>query len=129
MFSNSGSGRLPKEVIDSFSTSVYFPNPMPAGYSLEENSVRLEKNVLFYELRSGERAITVSQQPKSTGIDLEDVLGFEKLPLATGQAIIGNNEGSPVVLVSTNETFISISGSSKVSTSEITEAAQSLKTL
>jgi hypothetical protein len=118
---------LPTSLITSSSFSLYYPSPLPDGYTYSENSASVESSVLFYKLHDNTKEVLVTQQAKplsDTGIS--SAVGFDKVDTPNGVAYIGKNNSSPVAIIQTSKTLINISGTPDVSSDVVNSIAKNL---
>jgi len=127
---NKDKGPLPKSVEQSVSFPIYYPSPVPAGYIYKKGSASFQKGILFYTLSSGSQDSLVSEQaiPQNPP-DLNSLTGFKKFQTIAGDAVIGTNLGKPVVIILSNTTLISITGSQNTPKDALTRLAASMSSL
>lgn len=124
---NTNRSELPNWVIKSSKFALFYPSPLPAGYVLKQDSVRLQGDVLFYTLQSDRDSITVSEQAAPVDSpDLSGLLGFTNIKTLAGNTAIGVSLNKPVAIILNNTTLIEILADRQVPSSVIETTARSM---
>ena len=81
-FNHTPTPSLPKKIVSETSFPLYYPTPLPDGYTLNEKSVRTEGDTVYYELRNSTKniAITVTQQATPASFDAAKLIGSAPIP-------------------------------------------------
>jgi hypothetical protein len=144
---NTNSSPIPKSIGQSVGFPIYYPSKLPNGYSYEKDTVKVDNGIVFFELHSSNRAITLSEQSAPANPPDLDALTkpqtaqgsmpgmnsptlpsmFQKIDNPAGQAVQGTSlGGKPVAIILTDTTLINISGSDKLTTNALTKIVKSL---
>jgi hypothetical protein len=110
---------------------LYYPSEVPAGYTLKQDSVRLDNGIVFYSLVRGAKTILFSQQEVPTSPpDLAHLQGFKKVTTFNGDDVaVGTSNGQPTALLLTDTTLITVTGSKDASKDAIFKLAQDMQPL
>lgn len=108
---------------------VYYPSPLPDGYTYEHGSASLQDGILFYKLRNGGKTILVSEQALPHGsLALGSLVGFSPMQTTNGTAYIGADNNTPTAIVPIGRgTLVSVSGSADVPSDAVDSIAVTLK--
>ncbi len=126
---NSQPSKLPDSIIQQASFNVYYPTKLPMGYNLNEKSIRLQSDIVLYQVTDGSRTITVNQQALPAQPPSLNIPGFKKIDILAGSAVIGNNAGLPTLVILTNTTLITVNGSRNIPNNILKELADQLNAI
>jgi hypothetical protein len=105
---------------------IYYPKELPEGYTLQENSVRVEDNILFYTITSDAKKMYVSQQtlpdPIPTIDNVEGNTAVITLDTEYGHAVVGTVKGIPIGIMTTDTTLVNVN----LSVADTKDAARDL---
>jgi hypothetical protein len=128
--SSSNSGTVPSSVTNQAKFNVYFPSPMPSGYSYMKDTATFQIGEVFYKFGDGKKRITVKEEPASqTKPDLKLLSGYTQFSSPSGPAAIGSSFGQPIAVVVTPNTVITMNSSGSVSADELKTAVSNLKSI
>jgi hypothetical protein len=121
---------LPSSIIRATNFALYYPVPLPSAYTYKNHSAKMEGSVVFYELQSGSRTITVGEQAApSNQPSLTHLTDFTTLQTSAGKAAIGTSLGKPVAIIISNTTLITINGTQTVPSDVISTIAKAMSSL
>jgi len=121
---------LPVTLLARIQYKVYFPDPLPSGYSLDNRSVSYQNGVLFYALKNAETSnnINVSQQQKpQQNLMLSSIVGLNPFKVSLGTAYVGAQSNTQVGILVTDTTLVNVSGVSDTPASAISGLMKNLK--
>jgi hypothetical protein len=128
--SSSDSGTVPSSVTNQAKFNVYFPSPMPSGYSYMKDTATFQIGEVFYKFGDGKKRITVKEEPAGqTKPDLKLLSGYTQFSSPSGPAAIGSSFGQPIAVVVTPNTVITMNSSGSVSADELKTAVSNLKSI
>jgi hypothetical protein len=128
-FSNSSTG-IPKKIVHSVNFPVYYPSPLPAGYSYEKGSAKVSGSLLVYNLQSGSMRISVTEQAAPAHPpSLSDLPNFKSIDTLAGQAVIGSDRGIPVGILISNTTIVNLRTSNEVPNDVLGKVVQAMSSL
>lgn len=109
---NRSTAALPSTITNRAAFSLYYPSPMPAGYTYRKDSANFENDIVFYILQNNNQTVFVSEQAIPTAPpDINNLLGFKSLTTPAGNAAVGLVGGRPTAILLSNTTLITITGS------------------
>jgi hypothetical protein len=119
---------LPSVVTGAVSYQVYYPKPLPKGYSYHRGSAKLEQdNIIVYKLGLGAKTITVAEQPMpSSPPDLAHLPGFTTAQTPIGDAAFGQANNAPSAIILSPGTLVSLLGVNGATLGDIQATADSL---
>jgi len=121
---------LPPSLIASSSFPIYYPNPVPEGYTFAPNSVSSDSGTIFCKLKNGDREILIIQQANpNSNLMLDSTVGLDPIDTPNGKAYVGKNKASPVGIIQTKSTLVNITGSADVPSDVINSIMRDLKPL
>jgi hypothetical protein len=121
---------LSKEVLESVTFPVYYPQPVPAGYSLKKDSVKYTNEILFYTLKNAQGEITVSQQIKPQSVpDIAHFKDFSPISSPLGTAVVGKNKSIATAILLTDQTMLTAITNGAASSDDISAIVLSLQKL
>lgn len=127
--SQNGAGFITPELRAKTNFPIYYPTKLPEGFSIDETSIALDEDVLFFTFTNKTQQVTVSQVAMP---DFDPGLswsGFEEMSLPVGKGYIGRNGGRSVALIATKKTLLNIVASPNVSDDVVSSLSFSLKAL
>ncbi len=109
---------------------LYYPTPLPAGYTYKKGSARVDNGIVFYTLQNGSKTTTINEQatPQNPP-DLSHLTGFTNMQTLAGNTAVGSVAGKPVAIILSNTTLITINGSSATPSDTVTIIARSMTSL
>jgi hypothetical protein len=114
-FKSQDSTSLPQSVLKSADFPVYYPSKLPSGYQLDDTSITVQKQTLFYNLKKDAGVIHISEQaaPEQRP-DLKSIDGFGEVSSVAGQAVLGTVNGRSTGILLTKSTLVTINGSKDI---------------
>ena len=110
---------LPRTVVAQVDFPVYFPSPMPSGYTLKADSAGGDNNTVYYTLTDGtdKTAITVTIQATPAKFDASQLIG--KNPIPTSISPVGtlynlSTGGSSKYMLTTGKTLLFITSPKEI---------------
>jgi hypothetical protein len=129
-FTNRTQSTIPQETQESVSFPVYYPSELPEGYQLKKDSIKVDRDIVFYSFSNDDKNIMISEQAiPPTPPDLAHIEGFKHLTIPAGDAATGVNNGQPTALLLTDTTLVSITGIKGVSEKNVSDILQSMESL
>jgi hypothetical protein len=121
---------IPGKFVAQSGYPLYAPTPLPQGYAVDKKTLKYENGITFYNITDGQKQLVVTEQavPQHPP-DLNSFPGFKKFSTLAGDAIIGSNMGHPTVILMTNTTLVSITGSKETPKDVVIKAAQGMSSL
>lgn len=130
IFMHRNTDPLPAALEKNAGFPLYYPSPVPAGYSYRKGSGKLNGNIVFYEMQSGNDVLSVSEQPTPPNPpDLAHLAGFTSLQTPAGNTAIGMTLGQPIAIILSNTTLITITGHKNVPSDVVSNFAKSMISL
>jgi hypothetical protein len=129
---NRESNEIPINISEAVNFPIFFPEPLPDGYKLQKDSVKLQSKNVFFALENRNNQIVVSEQAApATPPDLLALTeaGFSKINTPLGLAIQGINKDKPVAILLTNTTLINAAGTPTTPSDAVTSVITRLKSL
>jgi hypothetical protein len=124
---SSSTSPLTNSVGNSVSFDLYYPTSLPDGYSYTAGSATAQNGIVFFGLKSGSTAITVSEQevPSSTK-NIGQLAGFKDGSIQIGSTYTGSILGDPTVIIVTPETLVTLRSSSGVQINTLSQVAKDM---
>ena len=127
---------LPNSTVKAVNFPLYYPNKLPANYSLDKSTVQVENQIVFFSISDKDRKVAFSEQaiPK-TPPDFSTLVkynpSFVNLDVLAGNAVVGVDpvSQSPIAIAETNTTLINVSGNKGTPLDTINKLIQSLSSL
>ena len=121
---------IPAKTLEATSFPAYYPESLPKDFSYEVGSADYSQGTLIYTLTGTGKEITVTQQeaPKEQ-IQYQKIPGFRSVGDAPGEAVVGTLNGKPVVLLQTETTLITVTGTPAVSQATLIAVAKQMASL
>ena len=119
---------IPADVTSNVSFPVYYPKPMPSGYTYKRGSTKLENRILSFSLQNGSKTITISEQATPPNPpDLSNLPGFKRLDVPNGYGAIGKSVGLNVAVLLTDTTLVTLNTTSGTRAEILKNCALSLR--
>lgn len=124
------SDTLPAAVTKHTSFPLYYPTPLPLGYTYQKGSARVENGIVFFTLQSNTTTISVTEQAAPTNPpNLTMLAGFTSLKTIAGDAVINSSGKQPAAIIMSNTTLISITGQRNMPSDIVAQTAQNMRSL
>lgn len=126
--SQNNSSRIPQKFL-SLPFQLYEPDELPAGMSIDGGSFSATSQALTYSIRDAVgQQLVVTEQPKPSLKEIEEFYSGQLSESSTfttqiGQGTIGSFEGSGLVGILTDETWILIRSVSNMDTDQLKQIA------
>lgn len=126
---------IPENIRKQVTFPVYYPNKLPAGYSLDKNLIRVENGIMFFSLDSkkNQKIIISEQTAPSNPPDFDTIQkaysSFKKIDVIGGKAIFIISGETPTAILLTNTTLINISASKDTPEDVLVRLVQDLQSL
>lgn len=128
--SSADSKSLPAKVTGQADYTVYFPSPMPPGYSYMKDTATFQIGQVFYKFNNGRKRVTVKEEPvPNQKPNLSLLAGYRQFDTPIGKAALGSTFGQPIAVVVTNSTIITLNGTGGVTDDELMTAVKNLKNI
>ncbi len=120
---------LPQTIAARASFPVLYPSPLPDGYTLVPSSVSYSQGILFFTIRSGTRAITLSEQATPEKLRTSSVHGDEAVSGVTDGSAAVSFDGSrtTATVLSKHGTMVVLNTESGVPADTVKEVVRSLR--
>lgn len=126
---------IPKEIRDQATFTLYYPEQLPKGYEIDEDSFdfKQEEQVVLYKLTAkGKPTIFIASQPKPDGFNFDE---FAETKLSNqkgvitplGKGILATAEGSKLISLPTEKGWIIISGKQELEDSVLEQLADRMR--
>lgn len=115
---------FPNNIKDSVSYDLYYPSSLPSGYSLDTSSMKIEQGVVSFAVNTVGQNIFINEQPLPSEFGSFKIDGFDSVVTASGTLLVGVALDTPTAILTTDNTLITIKGSTDVSKETITEIGQ-----
>ncbi len=128
------SNTLPIPITKQAGFPIYYPATLPSGYRLDEKSVMIENNILFFTIQKDRNKVSISEQATpNPAINLKAIqdmnTSFKKVDVPAGEAIAGISTDLPVGIVVTNTTLINLSATKNVPQDVLIKLIKALSSL
>lgn len=122
---------LPAQVTSRADYSVYFPSPMPDGYTYMKDTATFQIGQVFYKFSNGLKRVTVKEEPApNPAPNLSLLAGYNQFDAPVGKAAVGTSAfGQPTAVVVTPTTVITLNGTGGVTGDELMTAIKNLKNI
>jgi hypothetical protein len=123
---------LPGSVTKHALFPLYYPSPVPDGYSYMRGSATIENGILFYALGTNNKSndIRISEQAvPAAPPDLNHIAGFTTMQTLAGNTAIGTSLNKPMAIILSNTTLITITGSKSTPSDIVSEVARAMASL
>lgn len=119
---------IPASITRQVNYSLYFPSPMPHGYTYMKDTATFQIGEVFYKFSNGRKRVTVKEEPiNGNKPDLNLLVGYTRLNTPVGQAAVGTSVGQPTAVVVTKTTVITMNTIGGVSQNDLKVAINNLK--
>lgn len=107
---------------------VYYPWPLPDGYRYKNASESIHAGSFFYQLEKGSSHIVISQQARpKENIMVDSIVGLSPISTSLGTAYVGQSGASPVAILTTDSTLVTISGDPQIASNVVNTAVLNLR--
>jgi hypothetical protein len=113
---------FPAAIKQQAATPVYYPPGLPAGWSLDQASIRSSSGVVFYDLRSKQGNLHVSIQPKPKDFDFSQLKGVSSI----GPVVIGVRDKTDVS-IETPDAWVIMNGPDTLPTDEVAAVSKAFR--
>jgi hypothetical protein len=121
---------IPPTITQQANFTVYFPSPMPAGYSYMPDSATFQIGQVFYKFSHDKKRVTVKEEPMPpTKPDLNLLAGYSQFDTAVGKVAMGNTFGQTTAVIVTPTTVITMNTTGGVRPDELKSAIDNLKNI
>ncbi len=121
---------LPASVIQQAKFDLYFPSPMPHGYTYMSDTATFQIGQVYYKFGNGLKRVTVKEEPlPNPKPDLNLMAGFVQFDSAVGKVAMGSSYGEPTAVIITPTTVITMNTSGNVNQSDLKTAIANLKNI
>jgi len=119
---------LPRNDYERLSFPVYFPQPLPAGFTLDRSSISSRPNVLIYKYTydNGD-PLFVSIQPLDPQLDLNSFKPTREIGTAIGKGYLVEYEDRTTVAIVTPKTLVLLNAPQNIPSVAIEQFAASLR--
>ena len=129
--SNTDSSPFPKSVTSSVDFPLYYPNPVPPGYTLDKKSIGGNHNAIFYELSNTAKnlKLTITMQAVPSGFDAAKIVGSSPIPTTiTSSGTLYNLSigGATKYMLVGDKTLLFITSSHVIPIKDVNNIANSL---
>jgi hypothetical protein len=100
---------IPTDVQQSLGFPVYYPAKLANAFSVDQNSIEVNGNLLFYVITDGNEKIAVVEQSLPANLPQPNFKVLSSFETAAGPASTGTSNGSPVAILKTPKTLINVS--------------------
>jgi hypothetical protein len=131
LYKSSGSADgIPAKIVKQVDYTLYFPSPMPPGYTYMKDTATFQIGQVFYKFSKGQKRVTVKEEPMSDPKPNLDLLqGYDKFDAPIGRAAIGMTFGHPTAIVVTHTTVITMNTIGGVTQDELKTAIANLQNI
>jgi hypothetical protein len=127
---SSDSNTIPATITRQVNYDLYFPSPMPGGYTYMKDTATFQIGQVYYKFANGKKRVTVNEQPlPETKPDLNLLAGYTQFDSPAGKAAIGMDLGEPAAVVVTPTTVITMHCVGGVSKDDLKTAINNLKNI
>jgi hypothetical protein len=127
--SSASGNSIPPKIVQQAGFTVYFPSPMPNGYTYMKDTATFQIGQVFYKFANGTKRVTVNEQPLPASPPKLDLPGYQQFDASIGKATVGTNFGVSSGEVIAGKTLISLNSSGGVTQDEIKAAINNLKNI
>ena len=131
LYKSSGSADgIPNKIIKQVDYTLYFPSPMPAGYTYMKDTATFQIGQVYFKFSDGKKRVTVKEEPMTDPKPNLDLLqGYEKMDTPFGKAAVGMTFGHPTAIVVTHSTVITMNTIGGVTKDELKTAISNLQNI
>jgi hypothetical protein len=127
--SSTSGNSIPPKIVQQAGFPVYFPSPMPNGYTYMKDTATFQIGQVFYKFANGSKRVTVNEQPLPEQPPKLDLPGYQQFNATVGKATVGATYGVSSAEVIAGKTLISLNSSGGVTQDELKAAINSLKNI
>jgi hypothetical protein len=121
---------IPAHIVQQVDYSLYFPSPMPPGYTYMKDTATFQIGQVFYKFSNGQKRVTVKEEPMpQPKPDFNLLSDYAQFDAPVGKAAIGSTFGHPTAIVLAGNTVITMNTSGGVSQDELKTAVNNLKNI
>lgn len=121
---------IPKIVRQSVSFPIYYPSPLPTGYSYQKGSARVQGSLVYYVIRDGDKKVYVTEQAAPPNPpNLGAVPGLKGVNSSAGQTFTGIYNSAPVGFLLSNTTLVNLQATKGVPSDVVSKTIQSMVSL
>jgi hypothetical protein len=125
---SSDSKGIPASITRQVNYDLYFPSPMPSGYTYMKDTATFQIGQVYFKFSHGKKRVTVIEQPMTDPKpNLSKLPSYTSIPSPVGQAAIGTEVGQPTAVVLAPATIITMHTVGGVSPDELKAAVANLK--
>jgi hypothetical protein len=123
-------GFRPSDLAKQASFSVYYPQPLPAGYTYDQSVSTFANNQAYFLINKGTEHIIVREQAwSSNSLDTSSLTNPAPVDTPVGKAAIGTNTGQASAVVLVNSTLITVTSNGYVPAADVTTMINNLKNI
>jgi hypothetical protein len=127
---SSSSQTIPQSITRQVNFSLYFPSPMPAGYTYMKDTATFQIGQVYYKFADGSKRVTVMEQPMpAKRPNLSLMSGYNVYNSPIGKAAVGDSFGQATAVVLTPSTVITLHSVGSVSQDELKTAISNMKNI
>lgn len=127
---NNDSQTIPQNITRQVNFTLYFPSPMPAGYTYMKDTATFQIGQVYYKFANGSKRVTVMEQPMpSQKPNLGLMSGYSIFSSTIGKAAVGETLGQASAVVLTPSTVITLHSVGSVSQDELKTAINNMKNI
>jgi hypothetical protein len=127
--SSTSGNSIPPKIVQQAGFTVYFPSPMPNGYTYMKDTATFQIGQVFYKFANGNKHVTVNEQPLPEQPPKLNLPGYQQFDSKVGKAAVGANFGVSSAEVIAGKTLISLNTSGGVTQDELKAAINSLQNI
>jgi homoaconitase/3-isopropylmalate dehydratase large subunit len=121
---------LPADLAKQASFRLYYPSPLPPGYTYNQTIATFVNGQAYYEISQGAKHIIVREQSTSaSSLDLSSLSSPSDVKTALGKAAVGINTGQTAALVLAGSTLITVNSNGHVPQADMTTFINNLQNL
>jgi hypothetical protein len=124
--SQAANSPLPQSVVQSANFPLYFPDTLPDGFRLDEQSVSFDNGAVFYSLTDGKGAIQISEQAMPDSLsNFKNFNDLTETHVKIGKAFFGTDKQQSAVIFAP-KTLVSINGDKLSTINPVKDVASTL---
>lgn len=125
--SNDSKG-IPANITRQVNYDLYFPSPMPSGYTYMKDTATFQIGQVYYKFANGKKRVTVTEQPMpSNKPDLSLMSGLTQFKSPVGTAAVGTELGESTAVVLTPTTVVTMHSVGGVTINDLQQTVNNLK--
>jgi hypothetical protein len=120
LYAHSKKSPLPKNIVQSANFPIYYPSPVPQGYSYDPDRTTASTGLLIYRLKNNanKAPLTLTLQPVPKGFNVSKVFDPKVTPATSvpvgNEYNLGIGQESKYVIITDDGTLIFITSSTKI---------------